>query len=297
VSSSYGEIHLLPRDLAEQRCHSTVVKIDPVPDDYRDRIDFFGNRVGSFAIHRPHRHLTVTATSVVDVSGRSATLPMLADQPWEDVAADVRRTASVETLDARQYVLESPQVTLSDQLRDYAVGSFHSGRGLLDAVGDLMERIHGDFEFEPGATSVTTTLDEVFEVRAGVCQDFAHLSIACLRSVGLPARYVSGYLETQPPPGQVRLVGADVSHAWASVFVPAIGWVDLDPTNNQFVNDRYVTVGWGRDYSDVPPLKGVIFTEGETHELKVTVDVVPIGPDTEDLDPSGPVPLPDPWPG
>jgi transglutaminase-like putative cysteine protease len=297
VSSSYGETHLLPRDLPEQRCHSTLVKIDPVPDDYRERLDFFGNRVGTFAIHRAHRHLTVTATSVVDVAGRQATLPLLADQPWEQVAAGVRATLSVETLDARPFVLESPSVVLSDQLADYARVSFAPGRGLLDAVTDLMHRIHTDFEFKPGATSVRTTLDELFAVRAGVCQDFAHLAIACLRTVGLPARYVSGYLETQPPPGSPRLVGADVSHAWASMFVPSIGWVDLDPTNNQFVNDRYVTVGWGRDYSDVPPLKGVIFTEGETHKLKVTVDVVPVGPGTNDMDMSGPVVLPEAWPG
>jgi len=297
VSSSYGEMHLSPRDLPEQRCHSTVIKIDPVPDDYRDRLDFFGNRVGTFAIHHRHRHLIVTATSVVDVVGRQETLPLLADQPWEVVAAGLRGAPSAETLDARQYVLESPSVAVSDQLIEYAGRSFVPGRGLLEAVTDLMGRVHRDFEFKPGATSVTTTLDELFSGRAGVCQDFAHLAIACLRTVGLPARYVSGYLETEPPAGRPRLVGADVSHAWASMFVPAIGWVDLDPTNNQFVNDRYVTVGWGRDYTDVPPLKGVIFTEGETHELKVTVDVVPIDPEPERLDGWGPVALPDACPG
>ncbi len=281
VSSSYGEMHLLPRELPEQRCYSTVVKIDPVPEDYRERLDFFGNRVASFAIHRPHRHLTVTATSIVEVGGRPSTLPLLADQPWDHVAAVVRDGTSAEELDARQYLLPSPAVETSDRVAEYAATSFTPGRSLLDATTELMARIHGDFAYEPGATSVTTTIDELFDVRAGVCQDFAHLSIGCLRSVGLPARYVSGYLETEPPPGQPRLVGADVSHAWTSVFVPAIGWVDLDPTNNQFVGERYVTVGWGRDYGDVPPLKGVIFTEGETHELEVTVDVVPIEPGNE----------------
>ena len=276
VSSSYGEMHLIPREVPGQVCQSTVVTIEPTPGDYRERTDFFGNRVAHFAILESHDALTVTVTSTVDVSGRQATLPLLADQPWETVRDATAHAATAEVIDARQYVLESPSVAISPAVVAWAAPSFPPGRGLLDALADLMARIHRGFEFSPGATSVTTTVDELLEEGAGVCQDFAHLAIAGLRAMGLAARYVSGYLETAPPAGEPRLVGADVSHAWASVFVPGSGWVDLDPTNDQFVGDRYVTVGWGRDYSDVPPLKGVIFTDGNSHELTVTVDVVPI---------------------
>ncbi len=154
--------------------------------------------------------------------------------------------------------------------------SFASGRPLLEALADLTARIRADFEYWPGSTDVDTTVDELLVRRAGVCQDFAHLAIAGLRALGLSVRYVSGYLETEPPPGMARLQGADVSHAWVGVFVTGLGWIDLDPTNDQFVDDRYVTVAWGRDYSDVPPLKGVIFTESESHELTVSVDVTPV---------------------
>jgi len=277
VTVSYGEMHLLPREVDGQVCHSTVITIEPTPDDYRERTDFFGNRVAHFSIFEPHDRLTVTATSVVDVRGRQSMLPLVADRPWETVRDATASGADAEALDARQYRLPSPNAPVTAAIAEFAAASFPPGRGLLDASADLMSRI-GAFEFSPGATSVTTTVDEVLAARAGVCQDFAHVAIASLRAMGLAARYVSGYLETEPPPGSERLVGADVSHAWASVFVPEAGWVDLDPTNDQFVNDRYVTVGWGRDYGDVPPLKGVIFTEAEQHELTVTVDVVPLSP-------------------
>ena len=150
---------------------------------------------------------------------------------------------------------------------------------MVDALADLCRRMHRDFEFSPGATTVSTPIDEVLARREGVCQDFAHLTIGGLRGLGLAARYVSGYLETDPPPGEERLTGADVSHAWVSVFVPGVGWVDIDPTNGQFANSRYVTVAWGRDYADVPPLKGVIYTEGVGQRLEVTVDVTPVPDD------------------
>jgi transglutaminase-like putative cysteine protease len=179
-------------------------------------------------------------------------------------------------LDARQFTLESPLVCVSPAVAEYAAPSFPPGRPVLEAAADLCSRIHAGFRYRPGSTSVTTGLDEVIEGAEGVCQDFAQLAIGCFRWRGLAARYVSGYLETRPPPGRPRHQGADVSHAWVSVFVPDVGWVDIDPTNDQFVNDRYIVTAWGRDYSDVPPLKGVIFTEGTGHELEVTVDVVPV---------------------
>jgi len=272
VSSSYGELYLLPRDDPGQVCWSSQVRIEPAPHDYRERTDFYGNRVAYFAVLEPHTRLTVTAESMVDVS-RAGSLPLLVDQPWEAIRDRLRLDPADDVVEARGFVLGSPKVVLSPAVAAYAAESFPPGRLLTDALTELISRIHTDFAFEPGATSVRTTLDELLECRKGVCQDFAHLAVGCLRSVGLAARYVSGYLETRPPPGRSRLVGADVSHAWASVFVPDAGWVDLDPTNDRFVSDRYVTTACGRDYGDVSPLKGVIYTESAKNELHVAVDV------------------------
>ena len=275
VSSSYGQMHLLPRDVVggAQVCRGTEVVIDPVPDDYHERRDFFGNRAAFFAILSPYLTLRVTATTEVDVhrNGHADSLP--AAQPWEQARQFTQSGLDPDTLDARQYLLDSPLAAASAALEEYARPSFPSGRPAFEAFQDLAERIHADFTYEPGSTTVRTTVDEVLEGRKGVCQDFAHLAIGCLRSMGLAGRYISGYLETRPPPGRPRLVGADVSHAWASLFVPALGWVDVDPTNDRLVDDHYVTTAWGRDYGDVPPLKGVIFTEATEHELEVTVDV------------------------
>jgi transglutaminase-like putative cysteine protease len=271
VSASYGEAHLLPRDRPGQTCRTCRVEIDPLPLDRRERTDFFGNRALYFAILEAHRRLTVRCASEVDTS--ASTIPLLADQPWEHASERVRTGRDEELLTARQFVLDSPLVASSRVLREYAAQSFTPGRPLVEALTDLTERVYADFSYEPGATSVRTTVDEVMARREGVCQDFAHVVVGCLRSFGLAARYVSGYLDTGPPPGRTRLQGADVSHAWASVLVPGAGWLDTDPTNNQLVNEGYVTVSWGRDYGDVPPLKGVIYTEGD-HELDVTVDVV-----------------------
>jgi transglutaminase-like putative cysteine protease len=276
VSDSYSQLHLLPRTIAGQRCHAAEVVIDPAPEDYRERFDYFGNRVSYVAIHRPHRALTVTATSVVEVEDRPSGLSLFGNRPWEQ-ARDAARTGEVlDPLDAVQYALDSPLVAASSALADYAATTFTPGRPLLDAVTDICHRIHADFEYKPGATSVTTPLAEVFAKRKGVCQDFAHVGIACLRSIGLPARYVSGYLETYPPPGRPKLKGADGSHAWMSVLVPQAGWLEVDPTNDQFANNRYIVTAYGRDYADVPPLSGVIYTEGRTESLRVSVDVVAV---------------------
>jgi transglutaminase-like putative cysteine protease len=274
VSASYGQVHLMPRDLPGQKCTASRMTIDPEPADYRDRIDFFGNRAAYFSIRSPHARLTVTATSRVEVWDR--TNPVSAGPPWEEVRDRLDAAATDPELDARQYALDSPLVSLSAAVEQYAAPSFLPSRPILEVATDLCSRIHAGFAYRPGSTSVTTGLDEVIEGAEGVCQDFAQLAIGCFRSHGLPARYVSGYLETRPPPGRPRREGADVSHAWASIFVPDLGWVDIDPTNDQFVRDGYIVTAWGRDYSDVPPLKGVIFTEGTTHELEVTVDVVPV---------------------
>jgi transglutaminase-like putative cysteine protease len=176
-------------------------------------------------------------------------------------------------LAAREFCFESPLVPLSVAIRAYAEPSFPAGRPLVDAVSDLIERIFENFVYDPGFTTVTTPIEEVLRFRRGVCQDFAHLAIGCLRSMGLAARYVSGYLETAPPPGGERAIGADASHAWLAVFVPGGGWLDVDPTNDQIVGTSYVTTAWGRDYSDVSPLKGIVFGGGNSHALDVSVDV------------------------
>ena len=242
--------------------------------------DYFGNRTCFFAIHEPHRALSVTASSLVEVDERARALSLLGQRPWEHVR-DAARTvpargaaAGLDPVLAAEFRLDSPLVRAGEGYRDYAAASFTTGRDLLEALSELASRIHADFTYEPGATSVSTPLAEVFEERRGVCQDFAHVGIACLRSLGLPARYVSGYLETEPPPGVTKLTGVDGSHAWFSVLAPDAAWIDIDPTNDQFPGERYIVTAYGRDYGDVPPMNGVIYTEGRTTSLKVAVDVV-----------------------
>ena len=276
VVPSYSQLHLVPRDLPGQRLISSTVTIDPEPEDFRERVDYFGNRVAYAAIQQPHRELTVTADSVVRIADRPSGPSLLGERPWEQVRDEARTSQNGDRLEAAQFVLDSPLVHASAEFAAYALRSFTPGRPLLQAIAELSSRIHADFTYKPGATTVNTPVAEVFAKRAGVCQDFAHLGIACLRSIGLPARYVSGYLETDPPPGRPKLKGADVSHAWLSVLLGEAGWLEVDPTNDQLVNERYIVTAYGRDYSDVPPLKGVIHTQGKTRRLKVTVDVVAV---------------------
>ncbi|MGE3620964.1 MAG: transglutaminase N-terminal domain-containing protein [Acidimicrobiia bacterium] len=279
VSASYGEAHLHPRESPAQRTYMSTLAVEPVPEHYRERRDFFGNRAAHFTVLDPHTTLTVTATSLVDVRPRPELVPAAGPLAWEAARDLLRTEGTPEVVDARQFVLESEVVPASELAVEYVARSFPAGRPLVEALADLAGRLHADFEFAPGATTVSTPVDEVLARRVGVCQDFAHVTIAGLRGLGLATRYVSGYIETTPPPGRPRLAGADVSHAWVSVHVPGIGWIDLDPTNDQFVDDRYVTVAWGRDYADVPPLKGVIFTESERQTLTVTVDMVEVDDD------------------
>ena len=272
VSSSYGQIHLLPRDVPGQICFDSSASVDPAPADQREHTDFFGNRFVYFEIITPHRDLIVTSTGTVEVAGRRVHLSVSAEQRWEDARLAGRREP--QTVDDVQFVLDSGLASVTPEVTAYALPSFPPGRPVVESFVELGERIHGDLKYEPGATSVATTAGEALARGAGVCQDFAHVMIACLRSLGLAARYVSGYIETDPPPGEARRLGADVSHAWAALLVPAVGWVDFDPTNRQLINDRYVTTAWGRDYRYIPPLKGVIFTDSTKHELEVSVDVV-----------------------
>lgn len=277
VTASYSEARLLPRNDGHQACVFSELVIDPAPADQRERTDHFGNRTVYFAIDRPHDELHVRAVSEVEVRAAEHRPDHWSDLAWQAARDRLRAELTTEALTARQFTLDSPFVTTPPELARYAAPSFPPGRPLVEAVIDLNHRIHQDFDYQPGATTTATSVAEVLERRAGVCQDFAHLAIGCVRSMGLAARYVSGYLETDPPPGQERLLGADASHAWLSVYVPGDGWLELDPTNAQIPNQRYVVTAWGRDYGDVTPIKGVVFSAGGTHELAVAVDVVRLG--------------------
>ncbi len=274
VSTCHNVAHLRPRSTSQQTCGSSILNIDPLPALTHQWQDMFGNRLDYFTIHAAHTELTVTAQNEVEVVSAGTLLDTAYPVSWEQAREYMQtETSDEQAIEARQFVLESAFVEFSPEIGEYTVASLTPGRSLLEAVEDLMRRIHRDFTYDPGFSDIATPLADVLEHRKGVCQDFAHLAIACLRSHGLAARYVSGYLETLPPEGGQRLVGADESHAWFSVFVPYRGWVDFDPTNDQIPADQHITAAWGRDYADVAPLKGVLFGGGEEHELQVSVDV------------------------
>lgn len=276
VSLGYTLARLTPRTFPGQVCHDSVTVIDPDPDHRSIRHDSFGNEVAWFSIERPHETLDITATSEVTVEGEPVALLHASSQRWDDVRDTLRHSDAPDVLAARPFVLDSALVAPAPGLDEFTDPSFTPDRPLVDAVIDLMGRIYREFTYDPGFTTVSTPLAEVLEHRRGVCQDFAHLAIAALRSRGLAARYVSGYLETRPPPGTERLQGADASHAWFAVFVPDVGWIDLDPTNDQAAGQRHITVGWGRDYRDVAPVVGVLYAGGAGQDLEVAVDVVPV---------------------
>lgn len=274
VSLCQNEIRLTPRPTPFQSCEGFQLDVLPEPVLLRSRNDAFGNRVWYFSLEEPHRELHVTSRCRVHVSQRE--IPAAGSTPnWESVRDQL---AASETVDLRlisQFRFESPYVRLIDEVHEYALVSFPAGRPILDAALDLTSRIYHEFEYKPTTTTVTTPTREVLAQRRGVCQDFAHLQLAAFRSLGLAARYVSGYLVTEPPPGKPKLVGADASHAWLSIYCPGIGWVDLDPTNNVIPSERHITIGWGRDYGDMCPVKGVV-TGGGPQVLTVSVDVAPV---------------------
>ena len=277
ASLSHNEARILPRNLPWQICSETRLDISPSPLRMRERIDFFGNRVVYFSIESLHDELQVSVTSEIETRPRPAQ-DFFSTIPWEqavrETTADIR-FSNRDCLEARLFVLDSPFINQHPTLADYALTSFQPGRNLLDAVLDLNQRIFNEFIYDPDFTTVATPLRVVLASKRGVCQDFAHLAIGCLRSLGLAARYVSGYMETLPPPGQEKLLGADATHAWLAVFIPGWGWLEIDPTNGCVPDERYIILGWGRDFADVTPLKGVM-TGGGEHAMTVAVDVLPI---------------------
>ncbi|GJM28783.1 MAG: hypothetical protein DHS20C17_14180 [Cyclobacteriaceae bacterium] len=260
-----------PKNLPFQLVEKHEQTIDPEPEYLNRSQDFFENETVHFSIERTHSKLTATSKSWVSLSSPAW---MAVDpgqtQPWEAVRDWLRTTEAMN--DTRQFYLQSKHVEFADGVQEYALQSFTPGRPIMEAMLDLNTRINGDFTFTPGFTDLSTPVSEVFANKKGVCQDYAHFSLACLRSIGLAARYVSGYLETIPPPGKPKMVGADASHAWISLFIPDHDWVEFDATNNLLVDDKHIRVAIGLDFADVTPLKGIIYSAG-SHSMEVSVDV------------------------
>jgi transglutaminase-like putative cysteine protease len=279
VSLSQQKLFLTPRQTRWQTCLSHQLSVTPQPVEMNALVDYFGNSGHYLSITQSHQQFIVRSESVVKVLAREPVANLMANAfGWMELAALLKfggRALSDELLLSNQFLFASPHVVLSQQLRDYASASFVSGRSVFEASFDLTKRIHQDFTFDSKATDISTPIAQVLKTRRGVCQDFAHLMIGCLRSLGLAARYVSGYILTNPPAGKARLIGADASHAWVSVFCPNNGWIDFDPTNQCVVDRDHITLAWGRDFSDVSLLRGVMLGSGE-QVLKVAVTVSPI---------------------
>jgi len=272
VSYCHSKTWLTPRNLSQQRCIQVTFDIKPAPTVFYDVVDFYGNSVNYFAIQQSHSELVVNVKSRVEVQKNlGMQLHLNQDLPWLEVKKMLSEFHE-ELVDVFHFKYESQHITIDEDIQAYAAKSFTPDRTLLDASKDLMHRIFTDFKFVPGYSVIATPLREIMRSKKGVCQDFAHLAIACIRSQGLACKYVSGYIETLPPPGKEKLVGTDASHAWYSVYLPGHGWFDFDPTNNMIPGDQHIVVAWGRDYSDVTPLRGVILGEG-SHKLDVSVDV------------------------
>ena len=279
VSVCHNLVMLTPREDARLQVHYHRLDTHPAPQFAARRTDAFGNHVHAFSIEEIHKQLTVTAINRVTV------LPAeLADDvtgpPWHEIVDSVHAETDAAWLDAARFVFDSPRIRRSQQFAEYASESFADGRPIVTGLLDLTTRIHHDFRYDKHTTDVGTATEDAFRLRSGVCQDFAHVQIACLRSLGIPARYVSGYLRTVPPAGRPRLIGADQSHAWLAAYCgPDVGWIDIDPTNDCLCSTDHIPIAFGRDYNDVVPLRGVFLGGGE-HQLKVSVDVCPVDEST-----------------
>jgi transglutaminase-like putative cysteine protease len=279
VALNYGEARLLPRDAPGQRVLRSRLELSPPPDDYHERLDSYGNRIAWFNLRQPHPRLEITAHA--DIEREPVPLPA-ASVAWERVAARLASAVDADDALVREFCLASPFVPLDDAAVEYTRASFRPGRPILESMADLARRIHAEFDYNPSATDIGTPIADVLKERHGVCQDFTHLCLSGLRGLGLAARYVSGWLETEPPPGMPRQTGADASHAWVAVYLPDHGWVDFDPTNGCVTGPGHLTLAWGRDFADVTPLKGVIYGGGN-HTLDVGVDVQRLKPADADI--------------
>jgi transglutaminase-like putative cysteine protease len=266
--------HLLPRDTRNQRCINQKIQINPPPVYQNESEDYFGNQTFYFSIQEAHKKLVIDVSTDFEIVPldmlENPTIPAITCGELRQL---LNEPSTPELRMAKEYLLDSPQIRCSNELKAYAESTFTDDKSVLDAALNFTHKIFTEFKFDPHTTTVATPLEQVLKQRSGVCQDFAHLAIGCLRSVGIPARYMSGYLETLPPPGQEKLVGVDASHAWFAVFLPDIGWLEFDPTNDLMPSDQHIVTAWGRDYSDVTPLQGVIFEGGGSQQLAVSVDV------------------------
>ena len=271
VTGSYGLVHLRPRDLDWQTCVAHEISIEPEPADLFRHVDLYGNTKSYFHVVQPHTRLVVTSTSVVSVEVNELDVAALR-VPWEQTLP-AWQADNPETWEATDFMFPSPYVEVPGSIRDYAHRSFPAGRPIGEAAVELMHRIHSDFTYKSGSTTLSTKVSDLLEKRTGVCQDFAHFMVACLRSLGVPGRSVSGYLATRPAPGKPRQAQDAASHAWVGCWIPGAGWLYLDPTNDRIIDDAHTTVAWGRDYGDVPPVKGVIFTEAKKSTMEVSVDM------------------------
>lgn len=274
AEACHNVVRLRPRTTSNQTCSTTQLFVEPLPTSVLDYTDYFGNHVSSFAVYGPHAKLSITAESEVTVEERT-NLDLASSRPWSEVVERLRKEPSEEMVQALEYVFDSPYIRVGPLLREFGAVHFPANRPIAEGAMALTKAIYRDFKYDPRATTIDTSIDDVLDKRRGVCQDFAHLQIGCMRSLGMACRYVSGYLRTDPQPGRPRLVGADASHAWLSVYCPHLGWIDFDPTNGCLTSDRHVTLAWGRDFHDVSPVKGVVLGGGRSSP-SVAVDVLPI---------------------
>lgn len=273
VTHCYNLATVVPRNTRRQRCLSNRISVSPQPKVTRKRTDYFGNEAYHFEIQRTHKELIITSESEVQVNDNDREMNLDLGMSYREALDHLRVTHTLETVEAREFLLNSPMIECSEDLAEYARPSFDENRSLKSCVSDLTRRIFTDFAYDPHFTTIATPLTDVLLHKRGVCQDFAHLQVGCLRSIGIPAKYVSGYIETLPAPGKQKLVGADATHAWIAYFSPNEGWVEFDPTNDKPANNQHIVTALGRDYYDVTPVKGVIFGGGESPILDVSVDV------------------------
>ena len=272
VSLCQNQARLTPISSLYQHCLSSEITVSPNPDYIEHFRDYFGNQVTIFEVPTQHDELVVTAISEVDIIPHTQQDLFDKQLNWESVRNSLSNPTYIELLNAAEFIIPSIYTPISNDIRDYTLVSFSPNRSIISACECLMARIFNDFDYDPSFSTISTPLSEVFAHKKGVCQDFAHFAIACLRSLGLAAKYVSGYIETIPPPGVEKLEGADATHAWFSIYIPNLGWLDFDPTNNILPTDQHITLATGRDFSDVTPLKGIVFGGG-MHQLSVAVDM------------------------